>query len=225
MNKNLSALKNKLASISCVVAIFLIVSGMVFIMPVIADLVSTEEKDAYANAMTGEMIFDDYYVSHHGLNNSVIAISVFGQNGEQLSIDPTEYSKTLLLDLMHLEKGDPLQYVLDTETGFLLELTSSDTVIYQKNFGSVLAVFMGVVGAFVLAMGIFSLVLACVRSKASRPKLKMPRIPMRIQKKRVRLAQRMRFFTALAQYPKNPAGCLLLAKMAMHSMIPFLLQT
>lgn len=131
MNKAADALRKKLLRISSAVFVIIITTSIVCIALLLSSLLNNRETNKLENTESGVATFDYYKITRHVIDDSVIDVRIFLENGYELVIDSEDYSTKLGLALIDLEKGEEVHFVLSTESGYVQRLTSDD-LIYEK---------------------------------------------------------------------------------------------
>lgn len=131
MNKAADTLRKKLLRISSAVYVIIIISLVACIALLLSSLLSNLEANDRGSTESGVATFDYYKITRDVMDNSVIDVRIFLENGDELVIDSEDCSAKLGLALIKLEKGDELNFVLSTESGYVLRLTGDD-LIYER---------------------------------------------------------------------------------------------
>ncbi len=131
MDRTSNVLKKKLLSISNTVYFTIIIIATLCIALLLSLMLNSIKTNKSMNSESGVATFDYYKITRHVVDNSVIDVRIYLENGDVLLIDSEDYSTKLEIALIDLEKGEELHFILNTENGNVLKLTS-DTLIYEK---------------------------------------------------------------------------------------------
>ena len=131
MNKAADTLRKKLLRVSSAVYVIIIIALVACIALLLSSLFSNIEANDRGSTESGVATFDHYNITRDVMDNSVIDVRIFLENGDELVIDSEDYSAKLALELIELEKGDEVHFVLSTESGYVLRLTGDD-LIYAR---------------------------------------------------------------------------------------------
>ena len=132
MNKTLQALKNKLLKISSKTYAFIIIISILLVLLSLSSLSENIKKENLIKNCESSATFDSYRISRSLIDDSLLSIKIYLENGDEIEIDCRDYSRQLENSLAELKKGDSLRFVLNPQNGFVL-LVKSDVLIYETD--------------------------------------------------------------------------------------------
>lgn len=167
MNKAADTLRKKLLRISSAVYVITIIALVTCIALLLSSLFSNIEANDRRSTESGVASFDHYELTRDVMDNSVIDVRIFLENGDELVIDSEDYSAKLELELAELEKGDEVHFVLSTESGYVLRLTGDDLIYVRggKPIPTAVCVILLILALSAMAVCVIALVFHIAEKK------------------------------------------------------------